>query len=150
MERTSQFQGCKQRELTREAFESIARRAQLKDRIWEDLNFKNDSCGLSHEEKKAIVNQMAKHRPALALDFDELGLVKDVKIAIDTGDAAPIKAKCRPLAPHLKKPLKEQVDRGSARVSLSPVMDPGHHPLLQCPRRTVDGDFARTTEHSTQ
>ena len=73
MERTSQFQGCKQRELTREAFESIARRAQLKDRIWEDLNFKNDSCGLSHTEKKSIVNQLAKHLPALALDFDELG-----------------------------------------------------------------------------
>ena len=105
MTRTSQFQGRQQLELNREAYGDVSTRAKLHDRIWKDLNFHEESFGLTTEEKKAIVNQPARHKPALALEYDDLGLVKDIKINIDTGDAKPISAKCRPLAPQLRKPL---------------------------------------------
>ena len=105
MTRTSQFQGRQQLELNREAYGDVSTQAKLCDQIWKSLNFQEESFGLTTEEKKAIVNQLARHKPALALEYDDLGLVKDIKINIDTGDAKPISAKCRPLAPQLRKPL---------------------------------------------
>ena len=135
MERTTQFQGRQQRELNREAFGEIKTRAQIKDRIWEDLNFNKESFGLDHSQKIALVNQMAKYRSALALEFDDLGLVKDVKISINTGDANPIKARCRPLAPHLKKPLKEQVERWLSQGIIAPCDGPWASPIVAVPKK---------------
>ena len=135
IERTSQFQGREQRELNRAAFGEVKTRAQVKDRIWEDLNFQEESFGLEHQQKVAIVNQMAKYRSALALEFDDLGLVKDVKISINTGDADLIKARCRPLAPHLKKPLKEQVDRWLSQGVIAPCDGPWASPIVAVPKK---------------
>ena len=61
MERTSQFQGRKQRDLNREAFGEVKTRAQIKDRIWEDLNFDKETFGLDHSQRMSLVNQMAKY-----------------------------------------------------------------------------------------
>ena len=135
MERTSQFQGRKQRDLNREAFGEIKTRAQIKDRIWEDLNFHEESFGLEHQQKVDLVNQMSKYRSALALEFDELGLVKDVKISINTGDANPIKSRCRPLAPHLRKPLKEQVERWLSQGIIAPCDGPWASPIVAVPKK---------------
>ena len=135
IERTSQFQGREQRELNRAAFGEVKTRAQIRDRIWEDLNFHEETFGLEHHQRVAIVNQMAKYRSALALEFDDLGLVKDVKISIPTGDADPIKARCRPLAPHLKKPLKEQVDRWLSQGVIAPCDGPWASPIVAVPKK---------------
>ena len=113
----------------------------VKDRIWEDLNFQEESFGLEHQQKVAIVNQMAKYRSALALEFDDLGLVKDVKISINTGDADLIKARCRPLAPHLKKPLKEQVDRWLSQGVIAPCDGPWASPIVAVPKK--NGGFTK-------
>ena len=135
MERTSQFQGRKQRDLNREAFGEVKTRAQVKDRIWEDLNFDKETFGLDHDQRIALVNQMAKYRSALALEFDDLGLVKDVKISINTGDADPVKSRCRPLAPHLKKPLKEQVERWLSQGIIAPCDGPWASPIVAVPKK---------------
>ena len=135
MTRTSQFQGRQQLELNREAYGDISTRAKLRDRIWKDLNFHEESFGLTTEEKKAIVNQLARHKPALALEYDDLGLVKDVKINIDTGDAEPISASCRPLAPHLRKPLKEQIEKWLSQGVITPCDGPWASPIVAVPKK---------------
>ena len=135
MTRTSQFQRRQQLELNREAYGDVSTRAKLRDRIWKDLNFHEESFGLTTEEKKAIVNQLARHKPALALEYDDLGLVKDIKINIDTRDAEPISYKCRPLAPHLRKPLKEQIEKWLSQGVVTPCDGPWASPIVAVPKK---------------
>jgi hypothetical protein len=58
---TTQFQGREQRRLVREE--------GLRDRLWNDLNFDKEEFGLTLEEKKEIVKELARHRNALCLDL---------------------------------------------------------------------------------
>ena len=135
MARTSQFQGRQQLELNKEAYGDVSTRAKLRERIWRDLNFHQESFGLEKEEKKLLVNQLARHRPALALEYDDLGMVKDIQINIDTGDSEPVNARCRPLAPHLRKPLKEQIEKWLAQGVIKPSAGPWASPIVAVPKK---------------
>jgi dUTP pyrophosphatase len=92
---TTQFQGREQRRLVREEYQKITTRKGLRDRLWNDLNFNNEEFGLTLEEKKEIVKELARHRNTLCLEFDECGRVIGVEIAINIGDAEPVRARCR-------------------------------------------------------
>lgn len=132
---STQFQSRQQKRLIPKSFEQITTRKALRDRIWTDLNFHQENFGLSHDEKKEIVKIMAEHRDALSLDFNEVGRVKGVEIGIDTGDAQPIRARCRPLAPHLKEALKEQIDRWLSQKIIKPTDGPWASPIVAVPKK---------------
>ena len=89
-----------------------------------DLGFDAKDHSLSVDQQKALVRAFADHRNALALDYDELGQVKGVKFRILTGDAQPVKSKCRPLPPHLQTVLAKQIERWLAQKVIKPCDGP--------------------------
>ena len=99
----------KARPLTK--WSDVKTRSQLYQRLEEDLGFDKKDHSLTVDQRKDIVRVFANHREALALNYDELGHVKGVQFRIPTGDAKPVKSKCRPLPPHLDTALTEQVER---------------------------------------
>jgi hypothetical protein len=111
----------------------------LCDRLWKDLGMDKPEVKLTKEEKQQVVELFAEKREALTLSPEEVGSVPKAEIGIDTGDAKPIKAKCRPLAPHLHKPLEEQIQKWLSQGVVSPGSGPWASPLV--PVRKKDGGW---------
>ena len=104
-------------------------RKALYHRLWTDLGFDKDNT-LTEAEKRDVVRLFALHRKALALDPEDVGSIKGVKINIDTGDHAPVKVKCRPLPPHLLETLKEQIRKWLSQKVISPCQGPWASPIV--------------------
>ena len=130
----------KARPLTK--WSDIKTREQLYTRLETDLGFDAKDHSLSVEQRKALVRAFADHRNALALDYDELGHVKGVKFRIPTGDAPPVKSKCRPLPPHLQTVLAEQIERWLAQKVIKPCDGPWAAPLVPTPKKNGGWRFA--------
>ena len=130
----------KARPLTK--WSDIKTREQLYTRLEADLGFDAKDHSLSVEQRKALVRAFADHRNALALDYDELGHVKGVKFRIPTGDAPPVKSKCRPLPPHLQSVLAEQIKRWLAQKVIKPCDGPWAAPLVPTPKKNGGWHFA--------
>ena len=84
---------------------------QLHDRLFRDLRLDSPDCILSSDEKEQVTDLFCAYRDCLALSPDDIGEVKGFEFSIDTGDAAPIRCRNRPLPPNLKPDLKEQILR---------------------------------------
>lgn len=110
-------------------------RKQVGDRVWTDLKFDTEATGLTRDQRVAMTKLLARHRPALCLDPDECGDVTGVSLRIDTGDSEPIRQRCRPLAPHLKQPLKEQLDKWIAQGVITPSSGPWANPIVAVPKK---------------
>ena len=110
---TQNTQLQKARPLTK--WTDIKTRQQLMARLAEDLGFNKPDHSFSKEQRKEIIKVLARHRPALSLDYTDLATVKGVKFRIPTGNAEPVRSKCRPLPPHLHKVLEEQIERWLAQ-----------------------------------
>ena len=121
---------------------NIETRGQLYQRLEDDLGFDKKDHSLSVDQRKDIIRVFANHREALALDYDELGHVKGIKFRIPTGDAKPVKAKCRPLNPHLHKILEEQIERWLAQKVIEPGDGPWAAPLVPVPKKNGGWRFA--------
>ena len=113
-------------------------RKALYHRLWTDLGFDKDNT-LTETEKRDVVRLFALHRKALALDPEDVGSIKGVKINIDTGDHAPVKVKCRPLPPHLLETLKEQIRKWLSQKVISPCQGPWASPIV--PVRKPNGTY---------
>ena len=96
---------------------------ELFKRLWMDL-FEQKDTTLSEEQKIQVIEKFIKRRKALALKPEDVGLVKDIKFGIDTGDHPPVSCKARPLPPHLLEDLKIQIKKWMAQG----VAEPGHGP----------------------
>ena len=77
--------------------------------LYQQLGFDKQDSALQENEKRDIVRLFAAHRNALALEPEDVDHTDKVCITIDTGDAKPIRVKCRPLPPHLLEALKLQI-----------------------------------------
>ena len=86
--------------------------------------FEQKDTTLSEEQKIQVIEKFIKRRKALALKPEDVGLVKDIKFGIDTGDNPPVSCKARPLPPHLLEDLKIQIKKWMAQG----VAEPGHGP----------------------
>ena len=130
----------KARPLTK--WSDVKTRSQLYQRLEEDLGFDKKDHSLTVDQRKDIVRVFANHREALALNYDELGHVKGVQFRIPTGDAKPVKSKCRPLPPHLDTALTEQVERWLTQKVISPGDGPWAAPLVPVPKKNGGWRFA--------
>ena len=83
----------------------------------------------------------ANHCEALALNYDKLSHVKGIQFRIPTGDAKPVKSKCRPLPPHLHTSLTTQIERWLTQKVISPGDGPWAAPL-QVPKKNGEWRFA--------
>ena len=97
---------------------------ELFQRLWNDFQFDSDITVLSKEQKVKIVKRVMKRRKALALEPEDVGLVKGIEFSIDTQGHTPIQDKSRPLPPNLIKDLKEQIQKWMKQG----VAEPGHGP----------------------
>ena len=94
---------------------------QLYDRIYTDLRLDSPDCILSADEKVEITNLFCGYRDCLALSPEDIGAVTGFEFSIDTGDAAPIRCRNRPLPPNLKPELKEQLLRWLRQGVIEPA-----------------------------
>ena len=120
----------------------VKTRQQLYQRLEEDLGFNKPDHSFTKEQRKEIIKVFAKHREGLALNYDEVGHIKGVKFRIPTGDAAPIRSKCRPLPPHLHQALKEQIERWLAQKVIRAGDGPWAAPLVPTPKKNGGWRFA--------
>ena len=86
-------------------------RKEMFKRLWAELNFDSPDVKLTRREKIAVVKVFASVPKALALGPFDVGLVKGIELAIETGDHPPIADKCRPLSRKRLEALKAQVKR---------------------------------------
>ena len=84
---------------------------EMEKRLWRELDFDNPDCELSNEEKWKFVRIFARVPKSMALGPYDVGLVKGLELAIDTGDHPPIADKCRAVPPSKKAALKAQIER---------------------------------------
>ena len=87
-------------------------RQSLFRELYQQLGFDKHDSALKESEKRDIVRLFASHRNALALEPEDVGHTDKVRITIDTGDAKPIRVKCRPLPPYLLEALQLQIQQG--------------------------------------
>ena len=109
--------------------------------IWNDINFDKESFGLSIDQRKDICKMISKYRKALALEFDEVAKVSDIEMKIDTGENPPIRPPCRPLAPHLKEPLKLQLNRWLRQGVIAPGSGAWASPIIAVLKKTQGWRF---------
>ena len=84
---------------------------ELFKRIWTELDFDNQEITLTKQEKLELVDIFMDVPDALALGPYDVGLVKGVECAIDTGDHPPISEKVRPMGKQKLKAFRDQVKR---------------------------------------
>ena len=84
---------------------------EMLKRLWSELNFDSPDVKLSRKEKMAVVKVFASVPKALALGPFDVGFIKGLELAIETGDHPPIADKCRPLPKKRLEALKAQVRR---------------------------------------
>ena len=133
---TSQFQGREQTELLKSAFVPIKTEEDLRARLTKECNFLDDNHPLSTDERRRLVDTLASRREALSLDYDEIGLIKDgqVTLSIETS-GPPIKQKVRPIGPHLRDSLEQQIQRWQAQSICRPSQSPWASPVLAVPKK---------------
>ena len=128
--------------LTKDALPEVKTRGQLKARLRDDLGFNDPGHSLTEEQKEEIVQILANHRPALSLDYSDLGHVRGVQFHIPTGDAKPVKSKCRTLPPHLRQLLKEQIERWLTQKVITKCDGPWAAPIVPVPKKNGGWRFA--------
>ena len=137
-----QYKERQQKRLVKDEFKTIKTKEELYKRIWDDLDMDKEDHGLTYDEKKKLVKLFARHRPALCLDYDEVGLVKNLEMRIDTGDAKPVRHKNRQLNPVYRQALREQLQRWLHQD----VIEPGHGPwasaIVAIPKKNGGVRFA--------
>ena len=137
---TQNTQLQKARPLTK--WTDIKTRQQLMARLAEDLGFNKPDHSFSKEQRKEIIKVLARHRPALSLDYTDLATVKGVKFRIPTGNAEPVRSKCRLLPPHLHKVLEEQIERWLAQKVIKECNGPWAAPIVPVPKKNGGWRFA--------
>ena len=133
---TSQFQGRTQTTLTKSAFVPVTNTKELRTRLAKDCNFLDEKHPLTADERRSLVDTLAQRRAALSLDYDEIGLIKDdqVQLSIET-TGPPIKQKVRPIGPHLRDSLDQQLKRWQAQSVCRPSESPWASPVLAVPKK---------------
>ena len=117
-------------------------RKEFYHRIRTALDLDNENNSLSYDEKCDVVRLFCSHRDALALDAEDVGDVPGMSISIDTGDAKPIKQRCRPLPPHLLEPLREQIRKWLSSKVISPSQGPWASPIVPVRKKNGGWRFA--------
>ena len=117
---------------------SMTRQSLFRE-LYQQLGFDKHDSALKESEKRDIVRLFASHRNALALEPEDVGHTDKVRIQIDTGDAKPIRVKCRPLPPHLLEALKLQIQKWLSQKVISPSNGPWASPLV--PVRKPNGTY---------
>ena len=98
--------------------------------LYQQLGFDKQDSALQESERRDIVHLFAEHHNALALEPEDVDQTDKVRITIDTGDAKPIRVKCRPLPPHLLEAFKSQIKKWLSQKVISPSNGPGLGHLL--------------------
>ena len=96
---------------------------ELAKRLYVDLFHEKDTT-LTDEQKYQVIMKFIKWRKALALNPEDVGLVKDIQFGIDTGDHPPVSCKSRPLPPHLLNDLKTQIKKWLSQGVAEPCNGP--------------------------
>ena len=114
---------------------------ELFKRLWIDL-FEQKDTTLTEDQKIQVIDKFMQRRKALALNPEDVGLVKDVQFGIDTGDHPPISCKSRPLPPHLLDDLKVQIKKWLSQGVAEPCNGPWASALVPVVKKNGGWRFA--------
>ena len=110
-------------------------------RLWNDLFGEKDTI-LTDEQKIQVIKMFICRRNALALNPEDVGLVKGLQFGIDTGDHLPISCKSRPLPPHLLEDLKAQIKKWMSQGVAEPSQGPWASALVPVMKKNGGWRFA--------
>lgn len=104
----------------------------IKKRLIDELNFAGKDCNMTPAEKERCLRIFIANKEALVLGPYDLGSVSRdiVECDINTGDAKPIRSKCRPVPPNLRKPLEEQLNLWLQKGIIEPSDSAWASPLV--------------------